>query len=333
MKRLIAIAALAAVLASCGGGGGERKPASSGGLYEVFVVCTDERWDGALGDTLRAIMTTPVQMINQQEPSFTLLHILPTGFNPTIARHRNILSVKNGAEFAQPSITAQYDVYSSPQLVVQVTGPTPGSITQYLSDNRAELMHIFELAERDRSVALAARFNERALGEMIKKKFDVELDVPKGYKLRTESEDFIWMSHERPIISQGFFIYSFPYEGKEDFDPEYMIARRNEFGSRIPGPSDGSYMSTFTEDEDLAPVVSYMVVNGRHWARMNGFWEVEGDYMGGPFVTYATLNPVTRRVVVLDCYLFSPKHPKRNFFRQLEHLVFSVRVPEAVAAE
>jgi hypothetical protein len=333
MKRIIAIAMLAALVAGCAGSGEERKVASTGGLYEIFAVCPDGSWDGATGDTLRTIFSTPVQMINQQEPSFTLLQIQPTGFNKTISRHRNILVVKNRAEFVEPSITAQYDIYSAPQMIVTIAGPTPAEIVRHISDSREELLQIFELAERDRSISAAARFNERSLGELIDKKFGFQMDVPRGYKLRNESEDFVWMSYERPMISQGFFIYSFPWQGKQDFDLQHMLARRNEFGSRIPGPSEGSYMSTYADDPELMPVVSYMSVNSRHWARMNGFWEVAGDYMGGPFVTYAALNPATGRVVVLDCYLFSPKHPKRNYFRQLEHLIFSVRLPEATKKE
>ena len=57
---------------------------------------------------------------------------------------------------------------------------------------------------------------------------------------------------------------------------------------------------------------------------MHGFWFVQNDFMGGPFVTYATFDPVQRRVLCVDCFVYSPKEPKRNLLRQLQHTVWSV---------
>ena len=54
---------------------------------------------------------------------------------------------------------------------------------------------------------------------------------------------------------------------------------------------------------------------------MRGFWDVEGDFMGGPFVSYTTVDTATDRVFTLDCYVYSPKLPKRNYMREVEHLL------------
>lgn len=325
MKRLWLVALLGCVL--CGCGGGSERVSSNGGLYEIFVVCNDDKWQGELGDTMRHVLQQPIEMLNQSEPQFDVLQVGPAAFSNIIGRHRNLLFIRTGSEYKQASITAQYDVYAAPQIVLTLSGPTTGSIIRYVSDHRQELVQVLELAERNRALSAAARYNERTLGELVKDKFGIKIDIPKGYKLRAEGEDFIWISHERPQISQGFFIYSYPHAGREDFDREHLLERRNEFAARIPGPVEGSYMTTFSEDPDLAPIVRYVDIGGRHWARMSGFWDVHGDFMGGPFFTYSTVNHATNRVVALDCYLYSPKQPKRNFYYQLEHLVFSVSVP------
>ena len=65
---------------------------------------------------------------------------------------------------------------------------------------------------------------------------------------------------------------------------------------------------------------------------MRGFWDVEGDFMGGPFVSYTTVDTATDRVVTLDCYVYSPKLPKRNYMREVEHLLHLVKFPAATGS-
>ena len=63
---------------------------------------------------------------------------------------------------------------------------------------------------------------------------------------------------------------------------------------------------------------------------MRGFWDVANDYMGGPFVSYTTINDATNEVFTIDCYVHSPKYGKRNFLRPLEHLVYLISFPKSV---
>ena len=65
----------------------------------------------------------------------------------------------------------------------------------------------------------------------------------------------------------------------------------------------------------------------RLWVEMRGFWDVKGDFMGGPFVSYTTVDQATKRVFTLDCYIYSPKNPKRNYLREVEHLLYLVKFP------
>ena len=70
------------------------------------------------------------------------------------------------------------------------------------------------------------------------------MQISNGYLFRAQSEDFVWASNEYPVASQGFFIYTHPFNGKASITTEALVKARNEFAKRIPGPSDGSYMTT-----------------------------------------------------------------------------------------
>lgn len=305
---------------------------SLGKPYELILVCTQPQWEGALGDTLRNTLCAPVAYINQTEPLFDVLRILPRGYTSTATRHRNILlvTVDPTLDESQTGITAQYDVNASPQIVLTLQGPTDEALIRYLSDHGRELVYVLEKAERDRAIAFAERFNEKHLGEVIHDTFGIRMEVPKGYMLAKSEPDFLWARYEYPAASQGFTLYSYPYEGRESLTPEALLAARNRFVSRIPGPSDGSYMTT---SEAFSPDVRMFRLEGRLWIEMRGFWDVAGDFMGGPFVSYTTIDPATRRVITLDGYVYSPKLHKRNFLRGVEHLLYLIHLPASTATE
>jgi hypothetical protein len=72
-------------------------------------------------------------------------------------------------------------------------------------------------------------------------------------------------------------------------------------------------------------------IGERPWIEMVGLWDVENYFMGGPYVSYTTVNQATQEVITIDCYLYSPKEEKRNMLRELEHMVYLVEFPAADA--
>lgn len=302
-----------------------KKVPAQGAAYEIFTVTPREVWNGPLGDTLRAVLAAPVEAINQKEPLYDLYTITPQGFKGMIERHRNLIRLEVGAQYPQPEMTVQYDLYSAPQIQVNITGPNDSVLAAYISEHRSELQHIFDMTERDRYVAYLNEYGERRIEEQIEEKFGFKMRIPVGYAIRNNTIDnFMWISFEHRHASQGIVIYSYPYTGRADFEAEALVARRNEFMKLIPGPADGSYMKT---GDVLPPEVRHMRINGRFWAELYGFWDVAGDFMGGPFRSYSTLDTENNRVVCVDEYVYSPRLPKRNYLRQLETLLYTVRFP------
>ena len=298
---------------------------SQGKPYELIVVCSQPEWEGKLGDTLRSILAAPIPYLDRTEPLFDLLHVTQRGFNKLVVNHRNILKVVVDKNIAAPSVAVQYDATAQPQIVMTLQGPDQSSLIAYLSDNRDNLVHVLEKAERDRAIDFAEEFSDAKIDQAIEKTFGIEMSVPKGYVLAKQEPDFMWLRYEYPSASQGFMLYSYPYEGARSLSAESLEAARLKFAARIPGPSDGSYMTT---SRVYPPLYRMIRIEGRLWAELRGFWDVENDYMGGPFVSYSTVDEATNRVLTLDCYIYSPKLAKRNFMRGVEHLIYLIHFPE-----
>ncbi|MEG2365724.1 MAG: DUF4837 family protein [Alistipes sp.] len=301
-----------------------------GSPYEMILVCPQQAWSGAVGDTLRALFQAPVRYVNQDEPLFDVLRVLPRGFAKMVTEHRNILKVEIDPTLTAEQTTAvvEYNVRSVPQIMVTLQGANDAAVLQYLTAHGADLVYVFEKAERDRFIANALKFNEEHITEVLHTTFGIEMTVPKGYVLAKQEKDFVWCRLEYPQAGQGFCVYSYPYTGKELLTEPSLLAARNRFVSRVPGPSDNSHMTT---SEAFTPDLRAFRLEGRAWIEMRGFWDVEGDFMGGPFVSYTTIDTATNRVITIDGYVFSPKIEKRNFLRSVEQLLYVVKFPTETA--
>ena len=312
------------------------KKTAQGSPYEVLVVCDGYEWESALGTELKALLETPVEMLNQVEPMFNVVRITARDFKHLLPSHRNILKVLCSPDITETAILAQYDVVASPQIVLTFQGPSIAAMCDYLKVNGASLLQVLEIAERNRTIEYAKKQGAKALEKIVKEEFDLGMNISNGFLFRAKSEDFLWASNEYPVASQGFFLYTHPFKGKASVTTEALVKARNEFAKRIPGPSDGSYMTTVTripniEDDgyvEFQPQRRVVKINGRDWIELRGFWEVEKDFMGGPYVSYTTLDERSGKLLTLDCYVYSPKYGKRNFLRPLEHLVYGITFPE-----
>lgn len=304
---------------------GTGRETAGGAPFELIAVVDKPQWEGFVGDTVRSVFSAPVAYVNQYEPRLDLMRILPTAFEGFLRVHRNVLFLSVGPD-KELAIAAEKDKYADGQMMVLITAPDDKTLAQYLSDNREELLTIYEQAELDRAIRMNRKHKEGIVVEKIRKMFDVHIDIPRGYSLRgTSGDSLLVTSFEYPTATQGVAVYSYPYSGKSDFELPNLIRQRNNYMKNIPGPSGTSYMKTV---DAYLPEVTYKRINGRFWAEVRGFWDLEGDYMGGPMISWSTLDQRNNRVVTIDCYVYSPKYNKRDLLRGLEALIYSVRLPE-----
>ena len=309
---------------------GTNQKTAQGRPYELIVVINQPLWMGEVGDSLRALLAAPIPYLPQVEPEFDVQRVTPDGFKSVVVDHRNILKVLVEPTLKEAAVAVQYDLTATPQIVLLLQGPTEESLVEYLNAHGQKLLDVLLAAERDRAVAFAKTFGVSGIEQAAKERFGVTMAVPKGYTLAANEADFLWARYEYPEASQGFMLYSYPYTGGKDFTVEALVKARNRFAKRIPGPSDGSYMITA---EMFEPTITTFRLNGRLWVEMRGFWDVENDFMGGPFVSYSTLDTATGCIFTYDCYVYAPKLPphKRNLMRGLEHLLYTIELPKTAS--
>jgi hypothetical protein len=178
-------------------------------------------------------------------------------------------------------------------------------------------------AERKRSASFYTKYSNRSMSNKLKKALDVDMVVPSHIDKSRIEKDFIWMTNANIDMTQNIVVYAYPYNGKEDFQLKNLLAKRDSVMKKyIAGPTDGSYMTT---EYRYDPYYREMTdEKGRYVVEIRGLWRVEGDIMGGPFVSRSYYDEKRGRVLTTETYLYGPNKKKRNIMRQLEAMIRTV---------
>lgn len=308
-------------------------PQISGKAGEVVLVVEDQVWKST-ADTILNILSADVDGLNQSEPMFDVVRIPASAFTEIFQRHRNIISCRIAADSAANIKVAQ-DLWATPQTVVQIVAPSAQAFEQLFSDNRDKITALLLKAEQDRIIKNYATFPDREVMSKLERAASVTMTIPKGYTYDMDTSctldgdtcHFIWISHETPEISQGLFVYYYRYTDTLMLTRNSLMAMRNLMCKRfVGGPSDGSYMTTVAFED----VTTFRSFNrrGRYTAELRGLWETHGDFMGGPFVSLTQYDEQRGRIVTVDGYVYAGKKDKRNYMRQIEAIMSTMKFAE-----
>lgn len=323
MKRIIALISVAVLLfTSCGDRKKALLPSVSGKAGEVIVVINKADWNGEVGDYIRANMASDCPFLPQREPLYTLADVVPTAFTQIFKVHRNLVLVNIDPSVTEPGVSYRKDVWAQPQAVVHISAISSEAALALLEEEMPKILNFIEQAERDRVITNAKRYQETSIHPAVAKVFGGAPYFPSGYVLRKMTEDFAWIAYETTYTNQAVLMYRYPADGGEgEFMTDNIIYHRNEIlKANVPGMFDGTYMTT---SNFAVPSVNYVRYKGRDFAETRGYWEVHGDFMGGPFVSHSFYSKDGSEVIVVEAFVYAPKYNKRHYLRQVESLLYS----------
>lgn len=137
----------------------------------------------------------------------------------------------------------------------------------------------------------------------------------------------MWIRKETTHNSQGFIIYTYDFVDTMAFEQARIISFRDAITEEfVPGPAVGSYMIVAKE---YAPILSKRIgLNNMFAVETRSLWRLEGDFMGGPFVSYTFVDERNNKVITIDGYVYAPNKPKRDLMIQMESMVHSLKFTE-----
>ncbi len=332
IRSILALTACLLALTACKSGNKKTLlPNVSGKAGEVLVTIEREEWEGNLGVAIREALASDTPYLAQREPLFALSNVPPGSFNNMFKMHRNLLLVNINPQNTASGVVYKNNVWAQPQAVVQLNAVTAEEALELFGEASSVVAEFFEQAERDRIIANSKLYEERALADPVKKVTGGVLHIPSGYRCRKFTDDFVWIADEKQYVQQYVMAYRYPAHREDVFTLENIIQERNRvMKDNVPGTFEGSYLTTSSAQEPTTRSLRY---RGRAFMETRGFWEVQGDFMGGPFVSHSFYSKDGKDIIVLEAFVFAPRYDKRQYLRQVESLLYSFEWDSEMADE
>lgn len=312
------------LLASCNSKPKDREkylPNITGNAGEVLVVINKGYWEGELGSTLREILAGEYPYLPQREAYFKLFNATPGGFTGSYLLHRNIVIVNVSPEVDTTGIRMSRNSWAKPQIIVTVSATTPEEASELITGNRELIINTIEQAERDRLIASSKKYEDKEVRMAVTENIGGSPYFPTGFTIKKNTPEFMWISQETTYVNQGILIFKFPYTDAEQLSPEYLKDKiYNLWQANVPGMRENSYM---TFNKVIEPGFRNIEYQGNTMVEMRGLWEVENDYMGGPFVCHIFPDRTRENIIILNAFVYAPKYDKRKYLRQVESIIYS----------
>ncbi|NBC84245.1 MAG: DUF4837 family protein [Bacteroidetes bacterium] len=319
-----------ALLSGCKNASKDKKPLLppvTGKPGDITLVIDQRYWESDMGDSLKSVFYREIYGLPAPEPQYDLMQVPHEAFSNLYKKTRNILMIKISDEQTKNDIHIQRNLWAKPQIVMSLVANTPEEAVKTLRQKEERILSIFNDAERQRYRNIYKNSQDNALKARIELKHKIDMVIPNGFTMGMDTVNFTWIDHMQvDNITQGFFIYEYPYTDTATFTKEFLIKKRDQIMRRyVHGSVRGSYMTTETI---LPPSFNEYVLKGKQYiAELRGLWKMaEGEIMGGPFISYTMLDEARNRVVTVEGYIFAPGHKKRNLIRQIESLLTTIEI-------
>lgn len=301
-------------------------PTASGRPYEVLVVMDSTDWKAPHGRALFDVLDTDVPMLPQSERSFRISQTEIKDFDRVLNIFRNIIIVNiDPHQFTRTKMKFTRDKWAMEQIVLTINSPSEEEFRNFCVEHRQDIVDFLTRTEMNRLVKELKQKHSKITFDLAKQIFDCEIFAPKELQSYKKGKDFVWTSNNTASGLENIVIYSYPYEGPQTFNKEYLCHKRDSVMQvNLPGEKPGMYMQTDT----LCSVVRPIVVHNNYAMEMRGLWIMRNDCMGGPYVSHHRVDTENNRVIVVEGFVYAPEKMKRGLIRRLEGSLYTLKLPE-----
>ncbi|MEM9990478.1 MAG: DUF4837 family protein [Bacteroidota bacterium] len=325
-------------------------PNSYGPTNQIVVVADTDLWQSAIGDTFRYYFSSAYPILPAPEPIFDLKHFSPSELNadPLRKQLRNYIFLANledasssatkmleedlgtekfrkAREDANYSTNAGEDKWAHNQLVIYLFSYGQQELTRQIIRAFPAIKKRVDKANWNKVDATVYLDGEnRKAATTLRTDMSVTMRVPGDYDVVLNEENTIWLRRETDESSTNILLHKQPYERKAQLTKAHLKAVRDSLGRRyVSSRVPGTYMQI--NDIDLPMLSEVKSIGGNYAVEARGIWELVNDYMGGPFVSYVTVNPTTNELLFVDGFVHAPGRKKREYMQGLEHIIQTIK--------
>jgi len=315
------------------------KSSATGDPGKILIILDKKFWGTELEKVIIEHFQKDITTLPQPEKTFSIEISARKSFTKELKRNHTIVIFDIGDKANNRNARleeATQDMWSIGQVVYKFRAANQKSATALFLLEGDQL--IAELNENSRK-KLMREYELKGSAAIVNQLSDIQklsISVPSDMTVDENYEGFSWLKRFRTKfadnneheIQQGIIIYTYPYLDDSTFTLDYQIAKRDSvFKYAVPGPTEGSYMATELRF-GMKPEFSQKMMNDLYVFEMRGLWRVEGDLMGGPFVSISMYDEPNNRIVTIEGYVYAPHFEKREYLREVEAMVYSYQFVE-----
>ena len=347
--RLLLLLAVIIITKSCGTSDNPRfkvKPSALGIMNDIVIVCDKDIWESTIGDSLEYYYGGAYPITPSPEPIFDLRHFTPEDISdqPLRKELRTYLILADMSAETSPTTQLVKEDLAKSSINDPLNGKPSlstigndkwahGQILVYLLadgyDNLAESVgeHFPTISAKVRqhdneqlTQHTYPRGTNLGLSRKVSTLIGASIEIPYEYKeaKEVEEENLLWLRKDTKDATINLVFKKEIYTDQNQTGKEHMKALRDDFGRKhVSSVENNTFMKT--NDKDL-PILEYNKdINGLYAKEYRGIWEMENDFMGGPFHSYMIVNG--DEMIFVDGFVWSPGNPKREMLQQIEKIV------------
>jgi hypothetical protein len=302
---------------------------------EVLVIMEKRYWESDAGSVVKRTLDRNIYGMPTPEPMFHIDWYAPEHFDRYLRPHRNILFVEivDNINYKEPITKVIKEKYSKDQVIVEMYAKSEAAFIEEFTAKADQIIDRINNSEVARIIQYNLKFGPSSVAEALDKHLHVTSTFLENSDVSALKDGFFWAHKlssrardgQMHDIQQGIVVYDFSYTSDSTFTVNYLLQIRDSvLRENLPGPSEDSYMQT--ELRYYPPSAREIEVGGDYAFEMRGLWRMENAFMGGPFLSVARVDTLRGRIVVAEGFVFAPKFDKREYLREVEAVVKSLKI-------
>ena len=291
---------------------------SNGNINSLTVVMQEQLWEGKLGDQVRSVFKAPYEGLPFDEPKYDTYYIPPKAFSGFARNSRNVIIFSKDTI---NKINLLENPWAKPQVVALISGEDQEVMGFYLDENKDLILRTFAENERKEKIRRISKSLNKE--KELVNRFGLTLKYPSAYTTVKDTANFLWIEKQVYKGHLNLIVYSLPPDTDLKIIEKRIPEIRDSIGKiYIPGRLPKSYMIT---EKAYRPYYYRTKLNGLETILTKGTWEVENDYMAGPFINYVVKDTQNKRYIVLEGFAFAPTESKRNYMFELNSIITTLK--------
>lgn len=287
------------------------KPQSVGEAYDVTVVSADKK----LLAMAKGMLNVEMEGLPQRERLYNV-KTANSGMTNAATQYGRVLVLVRIAG-SHTRVRYERNPYAKSQLLLFVETPSEGVLRADSARTARTLQRLIGQFETKEAMDYDSQNHNLKLMREVEKNVGCKITVPSGMSMSKPGKNFLWISDNGQPTMRNVCVYA--VSGIRTSAAEIVSVRDSVMAANVKGEREGMEMATERRTE---------IFYGRQGKGfvIRGLWQMKGDAMGGPFISFTLADSARNRTVTAEAFIYAPSTTKAKALKRLEATLYTLKI-------